>query len=595
MPSLAHYADGAHSVTHTMIRPTLLVFLLLFTPCLAAEPAPKDADQIDPLLLSAIDAAQRGDLKPLKEEVEPRATEVVADAAKLDATSIIQVATAREFATYFSRLGELSHPNRTILAWLIAQPKLAPTLMMAITPEDPPDGLLAVLRRLYDDHGEDLAKYPDLVAAFCTVWDSTGDIDENAKKVDLDRVARLYTYYTRSSPRFDLQELPWQLAAWAVSSPLSEDEMTWARSKYGDRKALAETFFDPPFNEYPGYVREVKKETDVAYTLPNLAKLGGNSVDRAYFAVGVCRTLGVPAAVCTASMAGDEPQHLPAWAAVLEVGNRRVHWNLQAGRHPEHSGWRGTVIDPQTHGQLLDSELVQLADLQSVSGEQRLESVAVWKLLTAAEEAKQPDLLLKAMELSPGNLRAWQTLNALTAKRKLNDVQTEAYVAAIEKYAVPRNGPFALEMYLPLVQPHGTLQQLPLLDRAAKWFAGQPDVLARIKLEQGNAQLKLKRPDLALVAFKEAINLQPRCSPMVLEGFQRIDKLFRDNKDLPHLLELYGQAWPRLDRPRPTPYSRSVPYVLIGDLYVQALSDAGRKNDASRIQAMIDSTHLDRN
>jgi len=134
---------------------------------------------------------------------------------------------------------------------------------------------------------------------------------------------------------------------------------------------------------------------------------------------------------------------------------------------------------------------------------------------------------------------------------------------------------------------------VPLLDRAAKWFTDQPATLARVKLEQGDDQLKLKRPDLALAAFKEAITLQPKCSPMVLEGFQRIDALYRANSDLPHLVDLYGQAWPRLDRPRPTPYSRTVPYVMIGRLYVQALEDAGKKNDASRIQSVIDSTHLD--
>lgn len=578
-----------------MLRRVFIIILLCASPMFAADAPLKGPDQIDPLLLAAIDAATRGDLKPLAAEVDAKAGGVMADAGKPDTASLVQIATLREFATYFGRVGELSNPNRRLMAWLIAQPKLAPALMMAVSPEDPPDGLLETLRRLNDDHGDELANYPDLVAAFCTVWDSTGDVDEDAKKLDLDRVTRLFSYYTKSSPRFDLKDLPWQLATWVVSNPLSEDEITFARAKYLDRKSPADVFFDPPYDEYPGYIREPKKDTDLPYTLPNLLKHGGNTVDHAYFTAAVCKSIGIPAAVCTATLAGEDQSHAPAWAAVLEVNSRRVRWNLYSSRFPEHAGWRGTVIDPQTHTQLDDCELAQLAELQTSSLDQRLQSVAICKLQPLVEESKQPEWLLKAIELSPGNLRAWQGLKSLSLKRKLSAGQEEAFVAAIEKFAVPRNGPFALAMYLPVVQPHGTLQQVPLLDRAAKWFADQPATLARVKLEQGDAQLKLKRADLALAAFKEAITLQPRCSPMVLEGFQRIDALYRANNDLPHLVELYAIAWPHLDRPRPTPYSRTVPYVMIGQLYIQALQDAGKKNDASRIESMIDSTHLDKN
>ncbi len=575
-----------------MIRRIVILGLLLLSPCLAADP-PKDTDQIDPLLLAAVDAAMRGDLKPLSAEVDAKARVAIADPAKLD-PSLVQLATLREFSTYFGRLDAISNPNRRLMAWLIAQPKVASPLMMAVSAEDPPDGLLEVLRRLNDDHGDGIARSPDLLAAFCTVWDSTGDVNEDAKKVDLDRVARLYNYYTRSSPRFDLKDLPWQLSTWVVSNPLSEDEIAFARDKYQDRKSPADIFFDPPYSEYPGYVREPKNPNDLLYTLPNILKHGGTTVDQARYATSVCRSIGVPAAVCTATLDGDDQSHAPAWAAVLEVSNRRMRWNLYTARYPEHLGWRGRVTDPQTHLQLSDSELHQLAELQAVSLDQRLQSMAICNLLPLADEAKQPELLLKAIELSPGNLRAWQAINTLAGKRKLSAGQEEAYVAAIEKLAVPRNGAFALEMYLPIVRPRGTLQQIPLLDAAAKWFTNQPDVLARVRLEQGHAQVKLKRPDLALDAFKEAANLQPRCSPMVLEAFQRIDALYRDNNSLPQLIDLYAIAWPRLDRPRPTPYSRTVPYVLIGRMYVQALEDAGNKVEAIKIRTMIDSVHLDR-
>jgi hypothetical protein len=97
---------------------------------------------------------------------------------------------------------------------------------------------------------------------------------------------------------------------------------------------------------------------------------------------------------------------------------------------------------------MADSELVQLADLQGVSLDQRLSSVAIFKLLDAADENKRPDLLLKAIELSPGNVRTWEALGEMATKRKLADAQTAAYESAIEKYVVQRNGLFAFDLFI---------------------------------------------------------------------------------------------------------------------------------------------------
>ena len=66
---------------------------------MAADAPVKDSDQIDPLILAAIDAATRGDLKPLAAEVDAKAGGVVADAAKLDTASLVQLATLKEFAS----------------------------------------------------------------------------------------------------------------------------------------------------------------------------------------------------------------------------------------------------------------------------------------------------------------------------------------------------------------------------------------------------------------------------------------------------------------------------------------------------------------
>lgn len=571
--------------------------MVVMVACIAAKPttAPAPPEQIDPLILSAVSAAQRGNLQSLVSETDARAAELVADPATIDTSAVLHLATVREFGRFFSRVGELSIANKELLAWFIDQPKLSSTVMMAISPQDPPDGLLDLLRRLHDDYGNQLNDYPELVGAFCTVWDSTGDVGEEAIKVDLDRASRLFKYYTlaKSSLRFDVKELPWQLATYAIANPLTEDEIVWARSKYLGKASLGESYFDPPFNPYPGYKAKLETPTDLLYTLPNIFKHGGRLDDRSHFAVGVCRSMGVPAGTCRAVLAEGDQGPRPSWVAVLEVNNRRVRWNFDTARQPEHRGWRGTVQDPQTHTDLSDCELAQTAELQTTSLDRRLSSVAIWKLLDDAPEKKRLELLMKAIEVSPGNLRAWRSLIELTDKRQLNDLQVDAFAQTIEKHAMKNNGMFAFEAYRAVVRARGSIQQADLLERPAKWFADQPDVLAYVRVEQGDAQRKLKRPDKALAAFREAIMLQPKNGPLVLSAMQRADVLLREVKDIPRLIEFYAAVWTRMDRPRPSPYARSTPYFLVGQAYAQALEDAGRQREAGNVRAMSEGVQAD--
>jgi tetratricopeptide (TPR) repeat protein len=574
----------------------ILCCLLPFV--VAAKPATKPAEpeRVDPLILFAVASAEKGDFGAIEQEAQPKAEAIVAQPAKIDAPQAVTVATVREFGRYFGRL-TLADQQKKLLTWLIQQPKLAPTLMMAIAPEDPPDGVLAVLQALYDDQGDKLEQYPDLVAAFCCVWDATGDIDETPKqKIDLARVVRLYHYYTAAnkSLRFDVKDLPWQLSTWVVANPLSEEEILWARDQYLQVPSSASTFFDPPWRNGRGYVEKVEKDGDLLLTLPNLAKHGGSLPEKAHFAMTIARTLGVPGAVCHALRLKGEQGPRPAWVAMLELNGRRVRWNLETARLPENLGWRGVVTDPQTFTEFSDSELSQLADLQPVSLDNRLASVAIWKLLDVLEERKQPELLLKAIDISPGNLRAWKSLMDLAEKRKLSNLQAESFAQAIEKYLVKNNGIFAYEAYLSIVKSHGTMQQADLLDRPAKWFADRPEYLAMVRLEQGEVLEAMKKPDKAIEAYRDSIAQNPRNGPLVLAALERADKLLRDKNAFGVLVAVYADAWPKIPRPRPAAYSQYTPWVIIGHLYAQALDDAGKPNEARNVRGLSDSVHTDR-
>jgi tetratricopeptide (TPR) repeat protein len=271
------------------------------------------------------------------------------------------------------------------------------------------------------------------------------------------------------------------------------------------------------------------------------------------------------------------------------VSGRRVRWNLETARTPEHLGWRGVVTDPQTYNEMSDSELSQLADLQPVSLERRLASVGLWKLLDVVDARRQPDLLIRALDISPGNLRAWKTLMDLAGKRQLSDLQAEAFTGAIEKHLVKNNGIFAFEAYLSIVASRGSLQQADMLDRAAKWFSGRPEYLAMVRLEQGDVQDALKRPEKAIDAYRDAIRQNPRNGPLVLAAVTRADRLLREKAELGVLINLYADAWPKVPRPRPNTYATYTPWVIIGRMYSQALEDAGRVNEARNARSLSDS------
>jgi hypothetical protein len=308
--------------------------------------------------------------------------------------------------------------------------------------------------------------------------------------------------------------------------------------------------------------------------------------DQAYFATHVARSLGVPACVCAGLGGASEVGH--AWVGYLETRGRTVTWNFSEGRYPEHQYWKGTAQDPQTRENITDSDVGLLAELSRTSPRDRLASRALCKVADLAQSSSAADVYMKSIDLSPGNRDAWLKLAQLGADLKLSDAQFSQVTAVIGKFAAKPYPDFAFQIVQKLHSGRGTTQQLTALRQARAMF-NRPDLLASIRMAEGDLLRNPQRPGAALSAYGEVLTQYHNAGPIVLAALQRLDVMLRESNDLRRLAGIYGQTWQRMPCPTSTAYVRSTPYYLVGEKYLGLLEELGEGAEAQRVRARLDS------
>src|SRR5262245_37543820 len=126
----------------------------------------------DPLYKKASEAVASQSLKSLVPQIDQQLEPLLIMLNPGDFDRITELVALREFAKYFGRLENLDQDLQQIptLQWLLTQPQLLKTLMMAVSDADAPDQVLHVLVTLRADQKERLEEFPDLAAAMCVVW-----------------------------------------------------------------------------------------------------------------------------------------------------------------------------------------------------------------------------------------------------------------------------------------------------------------------------------------------------------------------------------------------------------------------------------------
>ena len=560
-----------------------LLALLCALPLLVAA-APVD----DPLAVMEREAAASGRLAPLQNCAERALSELLYDPAAADAARVVQLETAREFGRYFAGIPVLDDESRQTLAWLADRPILAATLLMAVTDADRPEAVLAVLTRLRVDHGDRAAAYPDLAAALCVVWDDPPPSRNPAATArdPAERASGLFHFYSRAKLRADLKALPWPLAVYVADNSLAEADIAYALRRYGRSGAAGGAYSDVPCDSAHLLAGAPKKLDGHEYTLENLAAYGGACDDQAYYAAGVDKSLGLPAVYI--SGVGGNGGAFDAWVGTLDSSAKAARWDFSQGRPAEQLLWSGEAVDPQTRATLSEADVAVLAEVRSISREDRLAS---WAMAKAADlvpheagPAATDALLGRAITLCPGNRLAWETLADAAGDQE----HSEAVFAAVRKFAANDYPEFALNLARRLIARQPAADQLRAwANLSAVLPARRPDLRARVRVERAGVLRQMNRPDAALAEYGAVLTGPPTAGPAVLLAAEGVDELLRGRSEFRRLASIYDLVLRRLPKPPPGAFTRGTPYLILGNRYAELLDALGEPSKAAAFRRQL--------
>jgi hypothetical protein len=566
----------------TRIVQLLLLALVLRRPALAALPLASGS-----AVQQTIAAVDSDGLSALGTDLERQAAAALADPTPADQPRLVTLAACRQFARYFGSIRQMTPDRKEALTWLAAQPNLMPTLMSAVSNRDPPQRVIEILRLLRSSQAANLDDFPDLATALAVVWDKppARQGDHAPPQLDPQRPAQLFAYFTnpRIHLRFDQRSLCWQLETYVVDLQLSDDEIQWATRRYANNYSIGSLYFDVNYDEAAFYSGEDKKVAAHAYTLQNILQYGGVCVERAYFATGVAKSLGIPACICY-SRGGGAGGVAHAWVGLLNQINRKPGWDFNQGRFSEDLFWSAEITDPQTKKPLTDADVALLAALQGVDRATREVSALFLTLADLLPPSRRFDLYMREVQLSPGNRPAWVALTDLAARNQLSPTQTEAFSQAISDFLVRPYPDFACQTLTRAAAAQPALAQVATLDRIALLFPSRPDLKAGLRIRQADLLLKIDHTDQALTALDDVLTNDLNAGPILLQAMQRVEKVLRAQNNLQRLAYVYSRVWLRMPQPERSSYVYTTPYYLLGKQYLTLLESLGDRVDADNVR-----------
>ena len=584
-----------------VVLPLLIAGLARAAP--PAKPAAgKPPPDPDPHVAAAVQAVDSNALPAFAASVESELTPALNDLAALDLNRITTLASFREFGRYFGRVDAPQPAQRETLKWLAAQPRLLPVLMTSVSDADAPADVLAVLSALRQDSADRLDEYADLTAAVCVVWDAAPVRAANrpvrgaggapatqpaaARKADPAAAVKRFRYYAdpKAGLRCDFKTLPCQIAIYAVDTAVADDEITWAARNYGNRRQLSRVYFEVPYDR-AAFHAGARQADALPYTLPNIRQYGGVCLDQAYFAANVGKALGQPAAVCVGQSGSQGELH--AWIGYLQPAGKFAAWNFYEGRYGDMMFWSGQVIDPQGGPPATDADVCLLAELTASPAANRLASTALCKSRDLVDDRRAPELYMRAIDLSPGNRPAWMALAQLGADRKLTIPEIDRVTEVLHRFAVERYPDFAFAVFRRIIAGRSVDEQLVAIANLARLFAVRPDLVATVRVAQGDLLRDANRSKEALAAYTDAMADAQRTGPVLPQAMDRADGLLRASGEKVKLAALYQSVWSRTPPPQPSGYAEVTPFCVIGHRYAALLRDMGRAAEANAVEQRV--------
>lgn len=503
------------------------------------------------------------------------------------------------------------------LKYCKANPDLATTLVFLIKPEQRPEKVFALLKKLRDARGPLLEKYANLTAAICVVHAQPLKRGVNENSTQAPDPLAIFDFYVRNEPRmyFGVRDVPAELLVWVVDTTASIDEMNWALSKYAGDRAVGARFFDVKY-DYDNFEKGTPKKVDQAgYNLPNILRFGGVCADQAYYAMEVAKSIGVPSAFDS----GISADAAHAWVGFLQAQGRVGGWNFNTGRYPEYRGVQGKVMDPQTRKDIPDSYVSVLAEMIGTRAIDRLTGAAlvdaadrlialdkdsqklepaafpqdatITNLRTTPRSATTSDALALtelALRQSAGYPPAWFVIRDLANDSKLSMQDKQRWAQVLQRLGAAKYPDFTLAILTPMIQTvSDPAEQNAMWNAAFSMFQSRFDLAASIRMQQADLWETQNDTAKAGACYMDVIQRYADAGPFVLEALKHAEKLLTDSGQADKVLLLYQACWARTVPP-PADYSQILAesnWYRVGKMYADKLRAAG---NAAAADAILD-------
>lgn len=603
----------------------------------ASKPAPFRDDWLGQIVQDELaQAVEKGACAPLEKKIQAAVLARLA-CGHLDAMQVLNELWHCQRACRYLPLAAQQADGAALVKALVGNKELARLLFRALDEVRSPKAALGVLQDLRRDAGaKTVEEYANLSVAFAT----SGPLRHYRPQPNPASASDSYKWYTDPKNRmlFDLKAMPYELSRYLADTRLSIDERRWAAKTYAAGFNPGRAYFDVAY-DYEWYVQGKKKKIeDQPYTLANLRQYGGVCIDQAYFAAEVCKSLGVPAAVCTGEGASGIGH---AWVGFLKANPQRKQaaWDCQTGRYESQRYYVGEVRDPASGKTILDLELMLEGAAALLPLQRREEAVAavemaelVDRLLDAPPEpdravlqaladaynrkyapddaaknrvdldkAMPPlrkvdlslaeDLLAAALERNLACKPAWELLIAM---RRNNHVPVEHldrfFTVLLDRTA--RDYPdYSCNMILRIAP---TIPDVParmkVYEKTLGVYGRRPDLQGRILIAVGDDFRDQKLSDKALAAYEKAATQSVEVAAVVLAAAERAERLLLEMNKRDAAIALYEKLW---DLSRGTARSDAAvrsdtPFYKLGKRLAGLLRDAGRDPQAQNVTQTIE-------
>jgi hypothetical protein len=562
------------------------------------------------------DATASGDFSAAAASAERLLAHVTAYAPVRQSRAFVEAAFA---ARHYRFLAAIPQDDAKVLHQFLGEhTELAQTLAFLVSPDEQPQAVYATLKKLSAARGEQLAKYPALVAALCVVHDQPIVHHINENRVEAPDVVALFDFYVEHEKRllYGLTKLPAELLVWTVDSTSPIEEMEWAVGKFAGNRKVGSLFFEIEYDYDHLRKGKPKKVTQAGFSLPNILKYGGVCVDQAYFAVMVGKSIGVPTAMVSAQ--GAEVGH--AWVGFFQTQGRRGRWNFDVGRYSAYQGIRGNAEDPQTRRTIPDSYVSVLAELIGTRTADRWAAAAFTDaavyLGNQAEDFRpkpidrpaddapplaprindaetQLRLLEAGLRRTPGYGRAWFAIRNLAAQGRMGLSDKKKWAGLLQQMCGRAYPDFTLAILRPMIKSiESPREQLRLWDAAARIVTSRADLSAEVRIAQGQAWEALDEPAKAGQCYEDVIRRFANDGPFVITALAKTEQMLKAAGKPERVVRLYASAWQSIRPPSQMAgvFATQSNYYQVGMIYADKLAEAGFMDEAEQTRAEIKKT-----